>query len=98
MPRQTITVTATMLKGSTPMDELAEQRRQKDEFFKHNPYSPLMPEQQSRFNGLNYYNPNSALAFELTPETFADQKHIQMQTSKGDVRSYLRWGRVTFQV
>lgn len=74
------------------------QRQEKDSFFKNSPYSPLQAEQQALFNGLQYYEPNPALRFELTPEPYADQAHVQMQTSTGDMRSYMRWGKVTFTV
>ena len=80
------------------MDQLLAQRRQKDEFFKSNPYSPLTPEQQARFNGLRYYDPNPALVLDLSPEAFTDKADFRMQTSTGDLRSYQRWGKVRFQV
>src|SRR5258708_30033605 len=80
------------------MDDLTEQRRQKDDFFKHSPHSPLGPVQQIKFSGLSYYDPDPAFSFELVPEPFVDQKHIKMQTSTGDLRSYQRWGQVKFQV
>ncbi len=79
------------------MDDLTEQRQQKDDFFKHSPHSPLDPLQQTKFGGLSYYDPDPALTFELVPEPFVDQKHIKMQTSTGDVRSYQRWGQVKFE-
>jgi uncharacterized protein (DUF1684 family) len=73
-------------------------RQDKDHFFKNSAYSPLQPEQQAKFDGLQYYEPNPALRFELTPEPYADQAHVQMQTSTGEMRSYMRWGRVVFSV
>src|SRR5258708_7832561 len=78
--------------------DLIVQRQQKDAFFKHSPYSPVPPEQQPKFTALSYFEPNPALVFELKAEPFADQKHVQMQTSTGDVRSYVRWGQVKFPV
>ena len=80
------------------IDTITAQRHEKDNFFKHNPYSPLQPEQQAKFNGLQYYELNSDLSFELTPEPFVDQAHVQMQTTTGDVKTYMRWGRVKFTV
>ncbi len=80
------------------MNSLVEQRRQKDAFFKTNPYSPLLPEQQARFDHLTYYEPDPALEFDLTPEEFAEKDNIRMQTSTGDTRYYQRWGKVRFQV
>jgi len=79
-------------------DSITAQRQEKDSFFKNSPHSPLQAEQQTIFNGLQYYEPNSALRFELTPEPYADQAHVQMQTSTGEMRSYMRWGKVTFTV
>jgi uncharacterized protein (DUF1684 family) len=80
------------------MDAIVMQRQAKDNFFKNDAYSPLQPEQQAKFNGLQYYEPNPTLRFELTPEPFPDQIHVQMQTSTGDTRSYMRWGRAKFTV
>ncbi|MEP7285162.1 MAG: DUF1684 domain-containing protein [Chloroflexota bacterium] len=80
------------------MNQIITVRQQKDDFFKKSQYSPLLPQQQVNFTGLNYFDPNPALAFELKPEPYADQRHVQMQTSKGEVRSYQRWGRAVFTV
>ncbi len=80
------------------MDRLIAQRQQKDEFFKNSPYSPLLPEQQAKFDHLSYYDPMPALSFDLTPEEFAEKVNIQMQTSTGDTRYYQRWGKITFLV
>jgi len=80
------------------INEITAHRQEKDEFFKNNPYSPLQPEQQAKFNGLRYFDPNPDLRFELTPEPFVDQAHVQLQTTTGDVKTYMRWGRVKFPV
>lgn len=80
------------------MRELEQFRKMKDRFFRHDPNSPLLPEQQDGFEGLNYYPPNPALRFELEPEEFEVQQSIMMQTNKGDVRDFIRWGRVRFAV
>lgn len=80
------------------MDHWSETRQQKDFYFKNSPYSPLPPGLQDRFTGLNYFAPDPALAFEITPEPFIDQANVRLQTTTGEVRSYLRWGRVSFTV
>lgn len=80
------------------MDQLIAFRQAKDEFFQTSPQSPLSPEQQVHFDGLRYYDYNPALVFDLKPEQFGEKAHIKMQTSTGETRSYLRWGKVTFQV
>jgi uncharacterized protein (DUF1684 family) len=80
------------------VDQLIAFRQAKDEFFQSSPQSPLSPEQQEHFGGLSYYEPDPALVFDLQPEQFGEKAHVKMQTSTGETRSYLRWGKVTFQV
>ncbi|MBI5668796.1 MAG: DUF1684 domain-containing protein [Chloroflexi bacterium] len=79
-------------------DELMLARRQKDDFFKRHPQSPLTPEQQTVFNGLRYYDPNPALDLIVTVEPINDGKPVPIQTTTGDVRQYQRHGRFTFTV
>ncbi len=74
------------------------QRRQKDQFFKTSPQSPLTPEQQTRFTGLSYYDFNPALHLTVTIEPFSEDTSITMQTTTGDVRQYRRFGRFSFTV
>jgi uncharacterized protein len=80
------------------MTEVELFRRQKDQFFKTHPHSPLLPEQQSDFQGLQYFPPNPALRFEVEVDEFSDKTHVVMQTSTGDTRPYVRYGQVTFSV
>jgi uncharacterized protein (DUF1684 family) len=80
------------------MTELDEFRSQKDQFFKTHPQSPLTAEQQQSFQGLYYFAENPALRLVVPVEVFADQESILMQTSTGDVREYIRYGRLQFSV
>jgi len=73
-------------------------RRQKDDFFRNHPQSPLTPEQQAVFTGLSYYDPNPELDFTVTIEPFADGKFVPIQTTTGDVRQYKRYGQFAFTV
>jgi uncharacterized protein (DUF1684 family) len=77
---------------------LQETRRQKDEFFKKHPQSPLTPDQQARFDGLRYYDPNPALDLTLIVEPFATRDFVTIQTTTGEARQYRRWGRFNFMV
>jgi uncharacterized protein (DUF1684 family) len=79
-------------------DEIEKFRKQKDTFFKTNGQSPLKPEQRPSFSGLSYYPVNEDLALHLEAKEFEDKEEIEMQTSTGDLRTYLRWGTVTFTV
>jgi uncharacterized protein len=78
------------------MTELDEFRAQKDRFFKIHPQSPLTPEQQQSFEGLHYFPEEPALRLVVPVEEFADEDPIVMQTSTGNVREYMRYGRLHF--
>lgn len=78
------------------MSELDDFRRAKDDFFAHDPQSPLTREQKRPFTGLHYFPENPALALEVQVEVFPDPQSIEMQTSIGDVQSYIRYGRFHF--
>lgn len=73
-------------------------RQEKDTFFRTNPQSPLVPEQQQVFTGLRYFDHNAALNLRLKPEVFKQKENVKIQTSTGDTRYYVRWCKVRFQV
>jgi len=80
------------------MSELSEFRRAKDHFMEHEHDSPLTDEQTQSFQGLSYYDEDPTLRFEIDLERYEAEEVIEMQTSTGDVASYLRWGKVSFGV
>ena len=80
------------------MSELDEMRKEKDEFFQKSHHSPLLPEQQANFAGLNYFPENPELRLEVDVERFPEQEQIQIQTNTGEVQTYTRFGRFSFEV
>ena len=80
------------------MSELDAIRKEKDEFFQESLHSPLLPEQQANFAGLNYFPENSDLRLEVDIDRFPEQEQIQIQTNTGDVQAYTRFGRFSFGV
>ena len=78
--------------------KLLSARRQKDQFFKTNPQSPLTPEQQAQFTSLSYYDYNPELDLKITAEAFNNSQFVPIQTTTGDVRQYKRYGQFTFTV
>jgi len=80
------------------MSSLIEFRKEKDEFFKNHPQSPLSAEQKQDFNGLNYFSENTNLQLELKASLLKDSQPIQMQTTTGGVQEYIRYARVKFKV
>lgn len=80
------------------MTELEAFRTEKDDFFAHHFQSPLLPEQQQGFKGLNYFPENKDLQLEVQVDEFAKKERIEMQTTTGDVQVYERFGRFHFAV
>lgn len=80
------------------MSELDDFRREKDDFFKTHPQSPLTREQKQSFTGLSYFPENPALRLEVPVEAFEPKETIRMQTSTGDVQDYEKHGRFKFSV
>ena len=78
-----------------PYDEL---RHEKDEFFKHESYSPLTVAQKKSFTSLQYFPPDPELRFEIPLEPYPNPEAIQMQTTTGDLRDFVRLGKVHFTV
>jgi len=83
-----------------PTETLLESRNDKDIFLKTDANSPLTAQQRLAFNGLRYYPPDPALAFQVVPVEFApsDQTLQRMLTNKNEIRHYRRWGRLEFEV
>lgn len=80
------------------MSDLTELRKQKDEFFAHDPHSPLEPEQRHAFTGLKYYPENPLLRFDVNVDRSTDRQVVQMQTSTGEVQDYYKYGTFGFDV
>src|SRR5664279_6582683 len=80
-------------------DSLIALRREKDQFFKASPQSPLSLDQQDAFTGLSYYEPNPALDLIVTVEPLAaGNNEIVIETTTGETRRYRRYGRFHFPV
>lgn len=71
-------------------------RREKDQYFRQHPQSPLTAEQQERFSGLAYYPYAPALSLVLQPEPVEGDDRIRIETTTGEVRVYSRAARVSF--
>ena len=80
------------------MSDLADFRRAKDDFMRRDHQSPLTDDQQRAFTGLTYFVENPSLSFELEVREFENPEAVEMQTSTGQVASYLRWGKIAFSV
>jgi uncharacterized protein (DUF1684 family) len=80
------------------MSALDEFHKDKDDFFKNDPQSPLSAEQKRAFAGLNYYPEDPALLLELQLEKTAAPRPVILTTSTGEAREYLHVGQIRFDV
>ena len=80
------------------MTELETFRAEKDRFFASHRQSPLAPEQKRDFHGLNYFPENPDLRLEVAVEEFPEKDEVQMQTTTGDIQTYVRFGKFKFAV
>lgn len=80
------------------MSELEDFRKGKDNFFQRHPQSPLSPEQQQTFQGLQYFPENSDLRVRAILDSNVEHDTIEMETSTGDRQLYRREGKITFTV
>ena len=80
------------------MSQLQEFRVSKDDFFSSHPQSPLTPEQKRDFHGLNYFDENPDLQFEVELEKFSKPEQVVIQTSTGQTQIYTRYGKFKFPV
>ena len=72
-------------------------REQKDAFFKQADQSPVPSERRAGFEGLAYFPPNDDLAFEVELDP-VEPTEIEISTTTGDVRTYMRVATATFAV
>ena len=80
------------------MSELTDFRSAKDHFMLHDHHSPMTDEQRQRGQGLDYFGEQPDLRLELELEQYEARDVIEMQTSTGDVRPFVRWGKISFEV
>ncbi len=77
------------------MSTLTRFRKQKDDFFRSSPDSPIGD--RSGFEKLDYYDEDRSLALELDVEP-GDGSKVRVQTSDGQERVYTRDAKVLFDV
>jgi len=80
------------------MTNLSDFRRDKDDFLRNEPQSPLDRDQQKSFTGLKYYPENPSLRINLPLEKVEKPERVVMVTSTGDEQEYLKVGQIRFVV
>jgi uncharacterized protein len=73
-------------------------RKQKDEYFRTSPDSPLPAQLKKLFTGLEYYSPDWKYRFEGPVIRYPNPTKFQMITTSGVWRDALKYGYITFQL
>jgi uncharacterized protein len=76
--------------------EIDNYRRGKNIKLLYGDATPLLPEQQKNFNGLNYFAPDRSYLVEATLVKAAQQEDVVMKTSGDRTPVYIRYGVVNF--
>jgi uncharacterized protein (DUF1684 family) len=79
------------------IEALLQDRKDKDEFFKLSPNSPIPAQEQAAFSGLSYFDPNPDLVFTVEPEP-VEPTEVTIETTAGDARIYHRIATATVAV
>ena len=86
------------LPDSIEADSLSRLRREKDEFFRSSPDSPLFELQRQLFTGLSYYPYNATLDLVVELKPVSVPNDVELATNTGERRWFLRIGAIEFEV
>lgn len=75
---------------------LAAMRKEKDEWLKRSPHSPLEPHDRHGFKGLRYFDPDPAYRVAAVFEPAKGHKHVMIGTSTGEFKDYHEAGKLRF--
>jgi hypothetical protein len=88
---------------ATPDNDWAERteerRREKIEYFRESPHSPLPPDMRGEaFPGLEYFDPDPDYRFVLPLHEHDEKEPVTVETTAEGEQTYLRWGEFRFEV
>ncbi|HKL28111.1 MAG TPA: DUF1684 domain-containing protein [Natrialbaceae archaeon] len=81
------------------IDELREIRQRKGDYFREHPHSPIPQDQQGeQFPGLEYFDVDPDLRFELDLKEHDEKEEITVETTADGEQHYLRYGEFAFEI
>ena len=80
------------------IEDVREQRREKDRYFGGDPHSPIPPAEREDFEGLSYYDVDPDYRFELALHPYEDPEPVTVGTSTEGEQTYHRVGEFRFEV
>jgi len=78
-------------------ETLLQDRKDKDEFFRLSPHSPIPDQDRDTFSGLAYFEPDPDLVFTIQPAR-VDPTPITIHTTTGEARTYSRIATATVDI
>jgi uncharacterized protein (DUF1684 family) len=78
--------------------QLQEHRAEKNRFLAEHRQSPIPPEERDDFDGLPYFEPDSAYRVDATVSVHDDPETVEMETSDGRTIEYRRVVTFTFEL
>jgi uncharacterized protein len=78
--------------------EINNLRHEKDEFFRTDLDSPILPEHRSTFKGLNYYAVDRSFKVSARLDRSNKPELVFISTSTGSRQSYLKYGIIEFGI
>ncbi len=85
--------------SSSYTNELLAQRQKNDNFYKYDKESPIPEAIRDKFEGLNYFEPDSKYKIVASYTLYPDQDTLDFQTSKKDIQKrYIRYAKLTFKL
>jgi Uncharacterized conserved protein len=84
--------------ASDYVEQLRAQREQKAEYFAESPRSPIPRGAQADFPGLDYFDVDPSMRFELELQEYDDPETLTVETTAGNRQEYLQWGEFRFEI
>jgi uncharacterized protein (DUF1684 family) len=83
--------------GEEYVSGIERRRREKEQFFREHPRSPVAPEERADLS-LSYYPVDADYRFVVALHEHDDPETVTVETTTGEVREYLQWGEFVVEL
>lgn len=78
------------------LEEIVQERRDKDNFMRHDEQSPFKGEEKKKFPGLKYFEPNPGWRIEAAVQENKEKELLVLSTSDNKQKPFKKWGYAIF--
>ena len=78
--------------------KIEQDRIEKNQFLSKDSQSPIPFMKRRKFDGLNYFPPDSKFSFKLELHEHPEKKTIEVKDSRGNTRQFICWGEFHFEL